>query len=217
MPTEPPTPSAISATRRALHGAAELLLAGPQYRAHGTIRLRIVPGGFATVAGPEVRVDRDAVVAGERRVPLVATTYGAAAAELGVQCGAPAGVYHEGSGVQPDDPADVDAAVAGYLAGCFAVGDAALRRLAPEHTPVLWPEHFDVGITLDEVNYGVSLGDSAVAEPYAYVGPWKPRSGDFWNVPFGAARPLRELGDEEAVAAFFAKGRDRAGRDPLAG
>ena len=216
MPTEPPSPSAIAATRRALHGAAELLLAGPQYRAHGTIRLRIVPGGFATVAGPEVRVDRDAVVAGDRRAALAATTYAEAAADLGILCGAPAGVYHEGSGAQPDDPVDVDATVAGYLAGCFATGDAALRRLAPEHTPVLWPEHFDVGITVDEVNYGVSLGDSAVAEPYAYVGPWKPRSGDFWNYPFGAARLLRELGDEDAIAAFFAMGRERAARDPLA-
>ena len=42
-------------------------------------------------------------------------------------------------------------------------------------TPVLWPEHFDVGITLDKVNYGVSPGDDDIPEPYAYVGPWTPR------------------------------------------
>jgi hypothetical protein len=213
MSTEP----TVSATRRAWHGAAELLLAGPQYRSHGTIRLRVMPGGFATVAGPEVRVDIDAVVAGDRRVPLVGTTYAAAGTALGIVAGGPAGVYHDGSGAGPDDPVAVDATAARYLAGCFAVGDAALRRFAPDQTPVLWPEHFDVGITLDEVNYGVSLGDASVGEPYAYVGPWKPRAGDFWNLPFGAARPLRELGGEDGVAVFFAVGRERAGRDPLAG
>ena len=217
MPTEPPDPAAIAMTRLALHGAAELLLAGPQHRTHGTIRLRIVPGGFATVAGPEVRVDGREVVAGDRRAALAGTTFAAAGAEVGIEAGAPVGVYHEGSGAAPGEHVDADPAVAGYLADCFATGDAALRRLAPELTPVLWPEHFDVGVTVDEVNYGVSLGDSAVPEPYAYVGPWQPRAGEFWNVPFGAARLLRELGDEEGAAAFFAQGREYAARDPLAG
>ena len=191
MPTEPPDPAAIAMTRLALHGAAELLLAGPQHRTHGTIRLRIVPGGFATVAGPEVRVDGREVVAGDRRAALAGTTYAAAGAEVGIEAGAPVGVYHEGSGAAPGEHVDADPAVAGYLADCFATGDAALRRLAPELTPVLWPEH-------------------------AYVGPWQPRAGEFWNVPFGAARLLRELGDTDGVAAFFAQGREYAARDPLA-
>jgi len=205
------------ATRRSLHAVAELVMAGPQYRRSGTIRLFVRPGGFGTVTAPDLRVDGLYLVAGDRRVPLVATTYAAAGTALGIEAGGPVGVYHEGSGAQPGDPVDLDAAAARYLAGCFAVGDAALRRFAPEHTPVLWPEHFDVGISADEVNYGVSLGDAAVAEPYAYVGPWKPRTGDFWNQPFGAARPLRELGGEAGVAAFFAEARDRAARDGLAG
>jgi len=207
MPTEPPDPAAIAMTRLALHGAAELLLAGPQHRTHGTIRLRIVPGGFATVAGPEVRVDGREVVAGDRRAALAGTTYAAAGAEVGIEAGAPVGVYHEGSGAAPGEHVDADPAVAGYLADCFATGDAALRRLAPELTPVLWPEHFDVGIQLDEVNYGVSPGDSDHRRPYAYVGPWTPREGDFWNAPFGALRYADELPDAAAVAAFFAEGR----------
>jgi hypothetical protein len=206
-------PADLAATRAALHGVAELLLAGPQHRTHGTIRLRVVPGGFATVAGPELRVDVGALVAGDRRVALAGTTYGRAGAEVGVEAGAPVGVYREGSGARPDDPVDIDPATAAHLAGCFALGDRALRRFAADQTPVLWPEHFDVGITVDEVNYGVSLGDAAIVEPYAYVGPWQPRTGDFWNVPFGAARPLRELPDEDAVAAFFTRGRERAGQD----
>ena len=31
----------------------------------------------------------------------------------------------------------------------------------------------------------------------------------FWNEPFGAARPLRALGDAAAVAAFLREGFDR--------
>lgn len=83
------------------------------------------------------------------------------------------------------------------------------RRFAPDLTPVLWPEHFDVGIQLDEVNYGISPGDHYVDEPYAYVGPWTPRTGEFWNAPFGAARPLRDL-PGDALDAFLAEGRDLA-------
>jgi hypothetical protein len=72
---------------------------------------------------------------------------------------------------------------------------------------VLWPEHFDLAISLDEVNYGISLGDSWLGEPYAYIGPWKLPEGDFWNAPFGAARALRDLPDLDAVLAFFAQAR----------
>ena len=43
-------------TRRTLHGIAECLLAGPEHRASGEIALRVVPGGFATAAGPDVKV-----------------------------------------------------------------------------------------------------------------------------------------------------------------
>jgi hypothetical protein len=77
--------------------------------------------------------------------------------------------------------------------------------------PVLWPEHFDVGIAADEVNYGVSPGDAGHQSPYAYVGPWTARQGEFWNAPFGALRPAAELADPRAVAAFFAAGRAAAG------
>jgi hypothetical protein len=73
-------------------------------------------------------------------------------------------------------------------------------------TPVLWPEHFDLAVTVDEMNLGVSPGDSWSAEPYAYVGPWEPRRGDFWNAPFGAARPMSALPDVDALAAFFTEG-----------
>ena len=91
------------------------------------------------------------------------------------------------------------------LADALTAGDAALRAMAPDEVPVLWPEHFDVGISVDEVNYGVSPGDSYLATPYAYVGPWAARTGDFWNAPFGAALAV-EGRDADALAAFFARG-----------
>ncbi len=78
---------------------------------------------------------------------------------------------------------------------------------------MLWPEHFDVGISVNEVNYGISPGDGYLDEPYAYVGPWQRRQGTFWNAPFGAARPIAELSDVDAVVAFLAEGRDRAAAD----
>jgi hypothetical protein len=212
-----PSLAVLVATRAALHGAAELLLAGPQYRASGEIQLRVEAGGFATFTGPGRRVDVDTLVGDGRRVPLVGTTYRRAAAELRIEAGAPAGVYGEGSGAEPDDPVDVDAEAAAYLAECFALGDRALRRFAAGQSPVLWPEHFDVGITVDEVNYGVSPGDTAISEPYAYVGPRRRHTGDFWNVAFGAARPVRELVDVSGLVDFFTQGRRQAGLDPLAG
>lgn len=190
------------------HGLAELLLAGPQYRRSGTIRLRVTQAGFGTVAAPDVQAEADALVVDGRRIPYAGQTFAQLAAAAGLDLGAPEGLYKDGSGAKADDPVVVTGA--GEVLGAFAVGDAALRRFAPDQTPVLWPEHFDLGISLDEVNYGVSTGDSAVPEPYAYVGPWKPREGDFWNVPFGAARPLSALGDATAVAAFFTEGRAAA-------
>lgn len=203
-----PTDPAV--TRRALHGIAELLLAGPQHRAEGTIRLRITPGGFGTVAGRELRVEGEHLVAGDTRVPLAGRSYAELAAELGVEVGAPSGLYGDGSGVEPGDPIILNPATARTIAEAFALGDAALRQLAPDAVPVLWPEHFDVGITLSEVNYGVSPGDGYLAEPYAYVGPHQPRRGAFWNAPFGATRPIAALADVPGALGFFREGRDRA-------
>ncbi len=203
----------LNQTRTALHGAAELLLAGPQYDASGTIRLRVVPGGIATVAEPDVRLEGTALAGPGGRHPL-AGTYAEAAAAVGVVPRSLEGVYRDGANVAPDDPIEIDPAALGVLVEALARGDAALRSFAPSEEPVLWPEHLDVAITVDEVGFGVSPGDANLPEPYAYVGPWSPRSGPFWNQPFGAARPLTELVD---VAAFFAEGAARVASDPVVG
>lgn len=198
----------LVATRRSLHAVAEQVLAGPQHRATGSIKLKVLPGGFGQDEGP-LRVQGAMLVSGTRRVPLRGTTAELAAA-VGVEAWAP-DIYGEHAELAPGEELAVDPAAAELLEEWFARGDAALRELAPDVERVLWPEHFDVGIQLDEVNYGASPGDAAHPRPYAYVGPWTPREGEFWNAPFGALRSPDELPDAAAVAAFFVEGRRLAG------
>ncbi|MCP2315645.1 hypothetical protein APR12_000978 [Nocardia amikacinitolerans] len=195
-------------TRNSLHGTAELLIAGPQYRRDGTIRLRVVLGGFGGARLP-VSVVGASLIGPTGRVPLTGT-YRQLAEAAGLEPGAPEGVYAESSGRGLDDEIRVDEKAAAVIADWFATGDAALRCLAPDVTPVLWPEHFDLSSTLDEVNFGVSPGDSSHPGPYAYVGPWTPRTGAFWNAPFGALRPRAQVGTVAGLLAFFEEGRDRA-------
>lgn len=197
--------SPIAPTRQAWHAVAELVLAGPQLRRSGTIRLRVVPGGFATVADPGLQVVGASLVAGDVSVPIDGRSCRDLAEAAGVEAGAP-DIYHDGTGADPAAPLRLAPDAAAELAGAFARGDAALRMFAPTLQPVLWPEHFDLSVTLDEVNYGVSPGDSYFDGPYAYVGPSRPRSGGFWNAPFGAARPLTQLADVDSVVAFFEEG-----------
>jgi hypothetical protein len=200
----------LSGTRRSLHAVAEQLLAGPQHRTRGTIRLRITPGGFGQVAGPW-RVEGIELVGPGRRVPLTGTITDLAAG-AGVEPGAPT-LYSDHADLAADAPLAVDAAAAAELAEWFARGDAGLRAFAPDAEPVLWPEHFDLGVTVDEVNYGISPGDAGQAAPYAYVGPRTKREGPFWNASFGSLCPADELPDAEAVAAYFGAGRAAAATD----
>jgi hypothetical protein len=202
--------STLATTRRAWHAVAELVLAGPQDRQSHSIKLRVTPGGFATTKEPTLTVERAVLVTASARVALHGRSCASLADEVGAPTGKPADRYHEGSGVEPDEVLELDDAALAVLADGFDTGDAALRRFTPTQVPVLWPEHFDVGITVGEVNYGISPGDTYLGEPYAYVGPWQPRSGAFWNAPFGAAVPMRTLAFEDAVVDFFTEGRDRA-------
>jgi hypothetical protein len=185
---------------------AELLMAGPQYRASGTIRLRVTADGIATVALPGLTLTATALVTDEASLGLDGTTYAALGAAAGIEPGAPVGLYKDYTDVGVEETLQVDADEASALFAALRRGDAALRRLAPGETPVLWPEHFDVAISAGEVTYGVSPGDHFVREPYAYVSPWTPSTGEFWNAPFGAARPLRAL-PGDALDHFLAEGR----------
>jgi hypothetical protein len=203
----------LAATRRSLHGVAELVLAGPQYRATGRLRLGVVRGGFATTTlSPGLLVDGSRVAgAAGVTAAIGGRTPRAIGAELGVSAGRPDGLYEDGSGVDPDETLVVDPVHADLILGALALGHDALVAFAAGESPVLWPEHFDVAIRVDEMNFGVSPGDGFIAEPYAYVGVASRPAGEFWNAPFGAAVPLRDLPGAPAVAGFFRTGRDRAG------
>jgi hypothetical protein len=204
----------LDLTRRSLHGVAELVMAGPQWATSHDIRLRVTPGGFGTVTAPDLRVEGTTLVTRSGRVPLRGT-FAELAAAAGVEPVELRDVYAEGPGVSLSDEISVDEEALDVVLEAFARGDAAMRSFAPAEVPVLWPEHFDIGISVGEVNYGVSSGDHNLPEPYAYVGPWAPREGSFWNKPFGAARPLGEFCDADAVAVFFAEGARRAAREVL--
>jgi hypothetical protein len=159
------------------------------------------------VRDPVVGVVRVDLVVTDRAVPLDGRTVAEVGAEAGIEPSPLDDVYSGGPGSRPDQRLTLDPDAAEAIAAAFAVGDRALRLLEPGADPVIWPEHFDIAVTVDQVNYGVSPGDQHRDAPYAYVGPWTPRSGVFWNAPFGAVRPLAELGDAAEVAAFFAEGR----------
>jgi hypothetical protein len=203
----------FTATRRSLHGVAELLLAGPQHAASGKITLRALPGGFGTTRARDVRVDGTTVVAGDRQATIDGRTARELGDELGLRPGELSHVYRDGSGIGLDDELRVDPTAAERVAHAYAIGDQALQALAPDLTPILWPEHFDIGVTLDgeHINFGVSPGDGTITVPYMYVGPWEPPPRDgFWNQPFGAAREL--AGDVDDLVAFFEEGRARLNR-----
>jgi hypothetical protein len=202
----------LAVTRRTLHGVAELVLAGPQYRATGKLRLRVVPGGFATILAPGLRVDGSLIVGADGvTVAISGRTPRALGADLGVAAGRPEGTYEGGSGVDPDETLSLDPGQAGVITGALTLGHDALVAFAASESPVLWPEHFDVAIRVHDMNFGVSPGDDFIGEPYAYVGVSAPPAGDsFWNAPFGAAVPVRKLPDVSAVTGFFTEGRERA-------
>jgi hypothetical protein len=195
-------------TRRSLHGVAELVIAGPQHRAHGTIRMRVTPRGFGGIVST-LRVDGVDVVDGDRR-QVIAGTARQLGAALGLAAGAPEGLYHDGSGVGLDEPLEIDGSAAAAIASWFATGDAALRAVFDGAEPILWPEHFDVAVAVDEVTYGVSPGDADYPQPYAYLAPWRERTGPFWNAPFGAVWLPVDVRDTDAVVGFFRAGRTAA-------
>ena len=192
-------------TRLSLHAVAELLLAGPQYAESGTIKLRATPGGFGTVKTPSARVEGTTLVTGDRVVELSGRIVREVADQAGIALRQLHDVYFGGCGLTGEHSLILDGGCAAQIAEAFRRGEEALAAFAPEAPRVLWPEHFDLGISIEPVNYGVSPGDSSIPEPYAYVGPWRPaeHTGPFWNQPFGAARRLNELED---VTAFFAEG-----------
>jgi hypothetical protein len=212
---------ALVTTRKSLHQVAEHVLSAARKRATGgEIALLPGPGGVRTPPLADGRVlaliDGDIAVIddnGIRRAPL--TTARAAADFVGTEPGFPWTKHPPGTESMPDAPLEVDLDAARVLAGWFALGDTALRELATrlspgaEPTPQIFPEHFDLAITVAEVNYGTSPGDDAIPAPYLYIGPFDGRpAGDeeFWNAPFGAYTTLGDVDTAGDALAFFVHG-----------
>ncbi len=233
MPTNPfaagsPVgPDLLSATRRGLHELAEQVLAADLYRHTGRIGLRPTPGGFGTppfiVDGStrQVRIDGVELVLlrGDDRTAWPITTVRSAAAALELEPGAP-DVYQAATEVAPDRPLDLDPTVVPLLADWLAVGAEALERFAASHggaepSPAqLWPEHFDLAISMADVNYGVSPGDDPHPLPYAYVGPWPVpegagTEGSWWNESYGRGVSAVDLADSGDLVALYEEGWER--------
>jgi hypothetical protein len=205
----------LERTRRGLHAVAELVLAGPQHRTSGTIRLRVEPDGFATVAAPDIRVVGTELVGAEIRVPMSGETPRSLADAVGVDVGGPVGLYEDGCGASTDDLLVLDDGAAARIMSAFTLGAAVFATIAPDAVPVLWPEHFDVGIRVDDVNYGVSPGDAFLAEPYAYVGVDPVPDEEFWNAPFGLARPMTGFTNVDQLRLLLVEAKSRwLGRTP---
>ena len=146
--------SDLVTTRLSLHAVAELMLAGPQFEESGTIKLRVTPGGFGTVQAPEVRVAGTVLVVADRSVPLDGRTVADLADEVGLAPRPLDDVYTGGCGLTAEHLLTVDEDAAAEISEAFRRGEEAMAALAPEAERVLWPEHFDLGISLDQVNYG---------------------------------------------------------------
>jgi hypothetical protein len=207
----PALPDDFAATRRSMHRVAEHVLGNARYRADGRIGLTPTPGGFGTPPygdGAVARVEALTLVR-ERdgRVQQVALTTAADACRfLGVPPCAPAEFpYAPETPCDPEAPLALAPDAAGTLAAWFAYGDAVLAEVQAVHaaqvpTSVqLWPEHFDLGLTLGpegaRLNLGASPGDHIIDEPYLYASPWDQtrRAGPFGAYAFGAAITYREL------------------------
>ncbi len=121
----------------------------------------------------------------------------------------------------PTAPLEIDTGAAGEIADWLRLVGDALARFSADHADEspsiaqLWPEHFDLAISMGEANYGGSPPDDDIAAPYLYVGPWKPRAGEFWTEPFGASLVRRDGMDVDDAVALFEDGHRHLGTDPL--
>jgi hypothetical protein len=214
-----PLPSSFASTRDALHAVAEHVLAAKRYSVDGHIGLEPTMGGFGTPVIDRwcARVEGASLVVldddGERRTPI--TTLAAGAAFVDGPLGAPAGVYTPVTACVPDAPITIDLDASVVLATWLAFADGLLAAVRDEYaassptTIQMWPEHFDIGCSFGDANYGASPGDSGIPEPYLYVGPWNEaqRTGELGAYGFGAALTYDELyaapDAHEAGMAFY--------------
>jgi hypothetical protein len=200
-------PPEFATTREALRALACYVIAPARKVRTGRIGLRPIGDGFGTppfddgtrivVHGDQLHIDPD------RQVPI--TTLQAAADLLQIALSPDPGVGHDLPTLTPDVCLALDVTASRWLGGWYAFGARHLDRLRDRNVEgavseaQLWPEHFDLAVTVDpggeHVNVGFSPGDAAIAEPYVYVGPHDTvgLDGDYWNASFGAVLRHDEL------------------------
>jgi hypothetical protein len=233
IPPLAPLPDSFAETRDALHRVAAHVLAPARKAVTGRIGLRSVAGGFGTPLfgdGERLRVKGSSLLrqqaGGTEAVDI--TSLAAAAAFAGVMLSADPGIGSDPPPLgDPETPLPVVPAASHALGAWFAFSAAVLEDLRTElngqgrecSEVQLWPEHFDLGCSIEGVNFGCSPGDGYVVEPYVYVGPWNTDGlpdGDFWNASFGAVLPYTELlgaddDQQKAALAFLRRGARLAG------
>jgi hypothetical protein len=218
MPSWSPLPPRYLETLDALHTVAEHILAAARYHATGKIGLRSIHGGVTTPTFDGRRVE---VVGGDLvvydgvddvlREPV--TTLRSAATLVGVEAGMPDTVYRPTTPLDLDAGLEIDPDAMTAIAEWYELISDALGEFVGMHQDEapgeaeLWPEHFDLALSMSDVNYGGSPGDAVHPEPYLYVGPFSPRSGPFWNESFGASRLGSAVGTVDDAVAFFEAGR----------
>lgn len=232
----------LATTRLSWHVLCGHVLAEERWRRAGRIGLHPRPNGLRTPQdepeGVELVGDRLLVRRGGKTDKVPVTTLAQArrlvlgdddgetrwAQELPIHDPPPE--------VPSDSELTIDRDVSAWLGTWFQLGDEVLRRLVNDDAsieasdPTVWPEHLDIAIeVLDEDrrgSYGLSAGDEAAPEPYAYVSVWYPdRVGGLddalWNggaFP-GALMPASELVASEDPATHLL-GWFRQRRDLLA-
>ena len=218
-------PLSYAATRDSLHRVAEHVVSPARYAVTDKIGLRQSPGGFATppfgASSRVVAVDRNELVVTDqhdgavssRRAPI--TSIAEAARFVGVTPGAPTSLYRPHTPLEPDAVLSVDVDAAEVIAMWYELVAKALGSFAAsivDDEPgeaQLWPEHFDLAMPADRINYGGSPGDEYIDVPYLYVGPFEgpPQRDVFWNQPFGAAIGFDEIAAIGDAFEFFRRGR----------
>jgi hypothetical protein len=139
----------------------------------------------------------DHLVYGRESISI--TTLRAAAKFVGVELSPDPGVGRDLPPYAPDADLAVDARASGVPGSWYTFANDVLddlRASLPEaavSAAQLWPEHFDLAVTLEldntvRANIGFSPGDAFNVEPYVYVGPTDLTAfvGEYWNAPFGA-------------------------------
>lgn len=127
-----PEADAYIRTRRQLHGVAEMLIARPQHRRHGTIRLAVTHNGFRGAVLPMGVKGTELVWPGGRA--KLAGPLAALAAAAGVEPEPPIGVYHGSSPVSADTVLDLDAHAATRVQHSLGIGAKALRPSPPTNS-----------------------------------------------------------------------------------